>query len=125
MVLGAIQASPSIGSICAVEELVAGHADLVRGRWCRAYGALVVRAAHAAQYLVGKEWYDKDLRRGVSRVSMTPQEVDDESDKAQLTVLYAAHDPSKLLQIDKILAKRPTKVDRDKMWSEVACIFRY
>ena len=85
----------------------------------------MVRAAHAAQYMVGKEWYDKDLRRGVSRVSMTPQEVDDESDKAQLTVLYAAHDPSKLLQIDKILAKRPTKVDRDKMWSEVACIFRY
>jgi hypothetical protein len=113
-----IKALPSIGSIDNVKELAQGHADQMWGSWCRDCKALVLQAAHAARYMVGMEWYDKDLERGVRRLAS--QEVDDKSDEALLTALYTAVDPTKLGLIDSILEKRPTQVDRDAMWSHLA-----
>jgi hypothetical protein len=69
--------------------------------------------------MVGMEWYDKDLMRGIGRLSTASQvdesQVDDERDKARLTALYSEHDPTKMQNIASVLTKRPTQGDRDKI----------
>ena len=84
----------------------------------------MLQVAHAARYVVGMEWYDTDLQRGIRRLMASKlvggSQVDDEGDEARLTALYKIHDPTKSVQdIASMLTTRPTQVDRDKMWSEL------
>ena len=121
-----IQHAPNIGSIAEVRELAQGCADNVLGSWCSECEKLVGWAAHAARYMVAMEMYDQDLMRGTKGLLMECQvdesQVDDERDTRRLTALYKIHDPTKLKDpktIASILNKRPTQVDRDKMWSDL------
>ena len=122
-----IHHSPDIGSIAEVQELAEGYADKVWGSWCIECHKLVGRAAPAARYMVAMEMYDQDLMRGTKGLPMESQvdesQVDDERDTARLTALYKIHDPTKLKDpktIASILSKRPTQVDRVKMWSDLS-----
>jgi len=45
--------------------------------------------------------------------------VDDDADKVRLTELYSVHAPANVAKIDAILAKRPTRANRDKMWLDL------